>query len=313
MANVGWALPTVPHRIARTWWAWSTLLLLPLALTGCEWLRLSPHGTSPLQPLTLATDGAELEITFIRIPLGDADVNGPMWNEIDEQIIPAELRAELAANGLRAGIIGSDKPPALEKKLAQADTPATPAAAAAKINTEPAVRHWSMQIRRGQPGNIIASSVYDQLSLLTNDDGQVRGQTYPKAQGEFVVGVDPQPDSCVKLNLQPQFLYGEPRQQWVGEDGMFHLQSGKPKKTYSKLKLEVTLRPDQTLIIASLPQRPGSVGHYLLTEPKAEGIDQKLMLIRLGDTKFNDLLVNVSDSDTKDAGQTVAPIEPRTK
>ncbi len=247
--------------------------------------------------MALAEDGAELDITFILAPLWDADLNGSMWTEIDEQIVPAELRAELASNGLRIGVVGSVKPAALEKKLSQGETPTTPTAASAKITGEPAVRSWSMQIRRGQPGNIIASSVYDQLSLLTNDDGQVRGQTYPLAQGQFVVNVDPQADQRVNLELTPQFLYGEARQQWVGEDGVFHLQSGKPKKTFSKLRLNVPLGHDQTLVIASLPQRPGSVGHYLLTEPRAEGLDQKVLLIRLGDTKFSDLMVQASDGD----------------
>ncbi len=271
------------------------LVVASSALTGCEFLHYAPKGESPLQPVTLTEDGAELELVFVAYPFNDPALNGSLWNEIDEQAIPADTRAALAANGIRVGVIGANMPAGLEQKIAEVQKQATPGAASAKISSDPAVRRWQMQIHRDQPGRVVASSVYDQLPLLFHEDGQVRGQTYPLAQGRLVVNVDPQADSRVRVSLTPELEYGEPRQQWIGEDGVLRLQSGKPKKLFDGLKLDVTLAANQTLALTSIADRQGSLGHYFFTEPKPGHLEQKLLLIRLSETKFNDLFVNVTE------------------
>jgi hypothetical protein len=271
-------------------------LLAPVCLSGCEFISYKPKGASPLVPLELTNDSAELEVIFIRVPAGDPDFNVALWRDVDEQALPAALRSELAANGFRAGVVGSESPPVLARKLsAGEDRTAPPATAAAKLESEPAVRRTRLQIHRGRPGNIIASGIYDQLSLLVREDDQVRGKTYPQAQGDLVIEVDPQPDHRVALSLLPELKYGEARQQWVAEDGIFRLQSGKSKKTFDKLKLEATLGADQTLIVTSLPERSGSLGHYFFTESKSGHPEQKLLLIRLTETKSSDLFIQVND------------------
>jgi hypothetical protein len=263
---------------------------------GCEAITYKPKGASPLVPLELSDDSAELEIMFVRFPAGDPDLNGPLWSDVDEQAVPAALRAELATNGLRAGLTGGHTPRALAAKLAAAEDHSTPATAAARLEAEPAVRRSRIQIHRSQPGNIVTSGVYDQLPLLIRDEGQLHGETYRNAQGEFVIEADPESDGRVKLSLVPQWQYGETRQQIVGENGVFRVQSGKPKKTFGKLKFEVTLAPDQMLIITSLPDRKGSLGHYLFTEPTGGHLDQKLLVVKLTDTKSTDLSVQVNGS-----------------
>jgi hypothetical protein len=271
-------------------------LVCPLGLSGCEFVNYKPKGVSPLAPLELTNDSAELEVIFIRVPAGDPEFNGALWRDVDEQALPAALRAELAANGLRAGVVGGESPPILARKLSAAEDRApSPAAAAAKLEAEPGVRRTRMQIHRGRPGNIIASSLYDQLSLLVREDDQVRGKTYPQAQGDFVVDVDPQPDHRVALSLLPELKYGAPRQEYVvAADGISRLPA-RPKKTFDKLKLEATLAPDQMLLITNLPERSGSLGHYFFTESKSGHLEQKLLVIRLTDTKYNDLFVQLNE------------------
>ena len=104
----------------------------------------------------------------------------------------------------------------------------------------------------------------------------------------------------MRSSLTPNLEYGQPRQQWIGEDGMFRLESGKPKQVFERLKTETILSPNQTLLITSLPQRPGSLGHYLFTEPSSGRTEQKLLMIRLAQTKFDDLFA-----------EAVAPAEPK--
>ena len=93
---------------------------LAACLAGCEFISYKPKGTSPLLPLQLTADSAELEIVFVRSPAGDHEM-ADLWSSIDEQAIPSSLRSELAANGLRAGIIRGQTPAPLAHKLTAAE------------------------------------------------------------------------------------------------------------------------------------------------------------------------------------------------
>jgi hypothetical protein len=276
-----------------------TVIASAYSFLGCEQITYKPKGASPLVPLELADDSAELEILFVRFPVGDPDCNAALWNDVDEQALPAATRAELAANGLRAGVVGGQTPRILAGRLAAAEDRSTPAAAAARLEAEPAVRRSRMQIHRGQPGNIVTSGVYDQLPLLIREAGRLGGDSYKNAQGQFVIAADPQDDRRVKLSLVPEWQYGDPQQRYIGNDGMFRIESSKRKKTFSNLKLEATLAPDQMLFVTSLPDRQGSLGHYLFTEPSGGHVDQKILVIRLTDTKCTDLFVNVNQAGQK--------------
>ncbi len=287
-------------------------LCAPLA-GGCQWLSAGPPkspATSPLAPIDLSSDGADLELVFVRFPLGDPELCEKLWHDIDEQSVPAAVRRELATNGLRCGLIGGTLPPVLAQRIAAVEDQSTPESAAAKYQNEPPVRRWRLQAHRGRPGKIITSQVYDQLSLLTNDDGQVRGQTYPHAQGLLSIAVDPQADGRVNLSLTPELEYGDSRQTWTGQDGVFRLQSGKPLKTFDKLRLDVALASDQILVLTSLPQRSGSLGHYLFTEPRAGHIDQKLLLVRLAKTKFDDLFAAATQPEAPPSKAEAPPPQP---
>jgi hypothetical protein len=285
---------SIPWRLlVVVWWC------APLS-AGCHWLEPAPSAKSPLKPLSLAEDGADLEVVLFRFPAGDPDLGDPLWNQVDEQGVSADLRRELTANGLRTGLIGGPLPEVLSRRLTAAEDQNSPTAKAAQMQGEPPVRRSRLQLHRGRPGKIVTSGIYDQISLLTRDDGQVRGQTYPQAQGLLVGQVDPQADGRVRISLTPNLEYGANRQQWVGEDGVFRLESGKPKQVFERLKIDTILAPNQILLLSSIPERPGSLGHYLFTEKRDDRLEQKLLMIRLAGTKFDDLFA-----------QAIAPKEPK--
>ena len=275
---------------------------------GCQWLTATPPktATSPLAPIDLSSDGADLELVFVRFPLGDPELCGKLWNDIDEQSVPSAVRRELATNGLRCGLIGGSLPAVLAQRITAVEDQSTPESAAAKYQNEPPVRRWRLQAHRGRPGKIITLAVYDQLSLLTSDDGQIRGQTYPQAQGLLSIAVDPQPDGRVNLSLTPELEYGENHQQWTGQDGVFRLQSGKPLKTFDKLRLDVSLASNQILVLTSLPQRLRQPGPLSLHRAAAGRTEQKLLLVRLAKTKFDDLFATATGPEPTPAKPVVA-------
>ena len=76
----------------------------------------------------------------------------------------------------------------------------------------------------------------------------------------------PQPDGRVRLELVPELHHGQPRQRWIGEQGVLRLDASRPKRTFDDLALSAELAPGAMLVLSSLPNRPGSLGHHFFTE-----------------------------------------------
>ena len=92
--------------------------------------------------------------------MGDANANTTLWEQVDEQAIPSEVRLQLARNGFRAGLIGGQIPAGLSRLLELATTPAaepTNRVEASAMQEEPQVIRRHMQVRPGARQEIIAS------------------------------------------------------------------------------------------------------------------------------------------------------------
>ena len=91
---------------------------------GC---RLFPDetlakGRSPLKPAQPSPDSVAMEIIWARFPANDPVLDDAAWREIDETQIEPSVRRELLNNGLRAGVIGSSVPTAIDHVLHQRET-----------------------------------------------------------------------------------------------------------------------------------------------------------------------------------------------
>lgn len=279
------------------------VLLAAASLPGCgTWRQSAPHETSLLKPVDLPSDGVQLEIVSIRFPYGDENLNSQLWTGIDEQQLSPGVRRQLAENGLRAGIVTGPMPTALAQLFEAAEKPASMFEAAASLEQAPVVSRQKMQLHSGWRGQIFASNTYSELPLLTCEEGRVCGHSYMQAQCVLNTRVVSQGDRQVKLQFTPELQHGETRKQWVTEDhdvasvsqalnrdGVFRPQSGKPKREFQKLTFEATLAPEQMLVLTTLPDRSGSLGHYFFTEQQSDHLQQKLLIIRLAETRFDDL------------------------
>ena len=266
------------------------LLLAVLAMAGCT----APlhTGKSPLRPAQMSPDSVVLELFFVRFPFGDPTVNDKLWEEIDEQSFPVELRERLARNGFRVGLVCGQMPMELSKLLELGDKPA-PSGEAAETKVEdleaqPRVLRRHLPLRAGHRGEIIASGVYAQLPVLVCESGHVGGQTYNQAQGIFAVKSFPQPDGRVRLELVPEVHHDQPRQRWVGNPGMIRFDTSRPKRVFDDMTLATDLSPGSMLVLSSLPNREGSVGHHFFTE-KVDRPEQKLLNVRLSQTQHDGL------------------------
>ncbi len=268
----------------------SVLLLATVVVAGCT--TPVPKRQSLLLPARMSSDSVVLDVFFVRYPFGDAGVNEKLWQEIDEQQFAPELRQRLARNGFRAGLVCGQMPTALSKllELSEKPPPATEVEGTKVdiLDAEPRVMRQHMQLRAGHPSRIMASSVYPELPLLIAEPGQASGQTYTDAQGLFALTSYPQPDGCVRLHIVPELHHGQSRQRWIAGRGMMRLDTSRDKRVFDDMALDVDLAPGSMLILSSLCNRPGSLGHDFFAEDDGK-LEQKLLIVRLTQTQPHSL------------------------
>ena len=272
-----------------------TVVLLPaLLLVGCITTPIQ-KGRSPLKPAQMSPDSVVLDIFFVRFPFDDPQINGQLWQEIDEQHFPSEIRRRLTANGFRVGLVGGQLPITLSELLQLSDRPAPDGNVETggtddpiALDRQPQVLRRHLQLRTGRRSEILASGVYDELPVLISDRGQVCGQTYSKAQALLGVTAVAQGDGQVRLQLVPELHHDEVRQRWVGRQGMMRLKTDRPRRTFDEMGISATLSPGSMLVLGSLANRPGSLGHHFFTEDTGQ-LEQKLLVVRLSQTQHDEL------------------------
>jgi hypothetical protein len=204
----------------------------------------------------------------------------------------------LSGNGFRAGVVGNRIPPPLAKLLALSTPPSQSATGeqgtaeetepntTTEINSfteKPRLQGRHLWLRPGKRGQVIASQIYEQLPILVRGPDGVFGQTYSQAQAIFTLTVRPQGDGRLRVELLPEIHHGPARQRWLGDQGIFRLESEREKKLFENLALSAILLPGHMLAVTCRPDRPGSLGYYFFTE-QGDRPEQKLLLIRLAQT-----------------------------
>jgi hypothetical protein len=274
-------------------------LLLAVLAGGCQQVRLD--AAPLLSEPRMGRSSVVLDLFFVRLPLGDERINKAIWPEVDEQPFPATLQRRLAEHGFRAGVCATHPPAELERLLNEQPGAAPPDLGETVVTdlvVEPFVKRRHLQIPAGDRAEIIASATYDALPLLEiGADGQVSGQTFRQAEGVFSVFAYPEADGRVRLRLRPELQHGQPRQQFSQRDHHLVLEPGRPRKLFEDLVMEARLAPGEMLLVTTRPQQPGSVGHYFFTESAADGLNQKLLVIRLSQTQHDSALGHVLDLD----------------
>jgi hypothetical protein len=274
-----------------------TLLVsaLALALVGCTPLGPPPVAKSPLLPVRMSPDSVALDLFFVRCRFNDAKLNRTLWANVDETPFPAEVRLAWMRNGFRVGIMANEIPAEIAELL-ELNNLAAPQPGQGGMEqqvdllSQSRVANRHLQLRSGGRSEIVTSGVYDELPLLVCEPGQIGGQTYSKAQAQFTIRTSNQRDGRVGLELTPEIHFGENRQRWAAEPGIFRLEAGQSRRGFDKMAIAATLAPGQMLVMTSLANRPGSLGHYFFTDNQSGSLEQKLLVIRLAQTQHDNVV-----------------------
>jgi hypothetical protein len=273
---------------------YATALVCAFA-AGCQVFDKPPEAALEqfLRPASTSPDSVTLEIFHARIPLDKDRTADVMWEQIDEQRFDADLRRQLVANGLRAGVVGGTPPEALSDLMAlQSDAPETSAVRVISGQSAvPRVTRQVKQLNRRDEMSIQVSEVQPEAQVLLSDHGTMGGKTFQQVQGVYTLRAESIPGQRVKVRLTPELHHGDLRNRRVGSDqGIFLSTVSREREVFEQLAMQAELAPGELLILGCLPDAKASLGGVFHTASAGGKEERKLIVLRLLEVPPSEIL-----------------------
>jgi hypothetical protein len=215
-----------------------------------------------------------VELLFIRHDPHDPVVQDELWTLVDEQALGRDLSARLAANGLRAGVLSGSLPAALAERVAAARPVVADGA------DDAATARRVLRLLPGKRAEIVAAAGIPELVLLEHAADGVRGGTYRDCTAVVAVRAWPDADGRARIELVPELKHGPMQRTWIGEEGMFRLETGQARRRFEPLAIETLLPHRGMLVIGAAGEPAATVGDALLRDRAGEAAGMQLLVIR---------------------------------
>jgi hypothetical protein len=265
------------------------LVVATMAVAGCTLNRtdvrreMSALGRLGGSGQVIQPKRCALTVIILPRPLRDRAVNEAVWGLADEQSVPPQARAVLQANGMRIGVLTGTLPSELESAI-NAPPP---------HKVDPA----EFNLPDGDNTLISLSQPIATASLLLNRDGHAFGKDYHEASGWFRVTASHDGPSGVALRFVPEIHHGPVLRRWDADPTtntlnsmQFLVKDGQQEETLRELAATLTLQPGQTAVIGCDPDRRGSLGAFLFTQPESNSdrLTQKVLIVRASRTNLGE-------------------------
>ena len=183
----------------------------------------------------------------------------------------------MEANGLRVGVIDGALPPTVESLLSPEAPPSD--------RIDPVV--IAVPDGHATPIMLCPDVPAERMTLFLSLDNGAVGRDYDAAQGFVRVTAD-RAGGGVALRVVPEIHHGNEQLRYapmenVGpfEPEQFVMKDGRLEESFRELAATLNLAPGQALIVGCWPDRPGSLGHFLMTkaEPQSDRLLQCVLFL----------------------------------
>ena len=246
------------------------LLILFNSAAGCRSLSSPPSTnltdlaaeSSLSSARAAASRTIAVELSFVRHDARDPLLRAELWNFVDEQALDDGLRRRLERNGLRAGVVTGDLPQELAARLAVPDADAGLQAA------ERAGSRRLVHVLPGRRAEIVAAAARPEVVLLEDREDGVHGGTFRDCSGLVTLRAWPAADGRLRIEAVPELRHGAVQRTWVGEEGMFRLETGQARHRFDDLQISAVLPARGMLVIgpADADADATTVGDALLRD-----------------------------------------------
>jgi hypothetical protein len=245
--------------------------LLTATLLGCTsgpvmhstaWLDRFRRGALPSGP-----DAVQIDIALIERPVGDRTLNDKLWSLADEQVIDIDQKALLEDNGFRVGQIGGLPPPELQSLL---------------TSERSCTNARRLTSRAGESKPLALGPELAKCSFRVQRNGEPALVTLEQAQCVLEMTPTLTADGRTKLRFVPMVQHGETRQTVcpAPDHSGFMLHSERATEPYPNLAWEVTLAPNEYVVIGGRYEQRETLGNQYFVRPDEEKPVQRLLVIR---------------------------------
>ncbi len=283
----------------RHGWAVVFLLLTGL-LGGCvseqslSDVALLTHSRSATAPM--GSDVVVLDIGLVERHVNDDYLTAGLWTRANEQDVGLEQKVLLEQNGLQVGQLSVAPPELLALLTAERSC----------INPRRVLLHsgGSYSIVLGPP---LPSC---EFTLHQEDDG---GEVEKFDQAICTLQVTPTltNDGRTVLRFTPQINHGQANLVFKpSENGVdWALNEQRPTATYPWLSWEITVSPNEYVLVGGRVNYPGTLGHQCFVRPDEPGKVQRLLAVRTSRALPGVSLANHNDlGDPEEARQHAPPL-----
>lgn len=266
------------------------VLFVGCHLVGCHAVFEGPPAermNSILRPVQSSPDSVSLEVMQARVSADQSDQLRAIWSNADETRLDADVRARLAADGFRAGVISQAIPQELSKLLLLESQSTDPNAE--QVITAQAARQrvsrQTLHLKRHEESQVVASELRQQLSLLFSHDGGARGKTYRTVQPVYSLSGHATDGQRVIVQLTPELHHGEVRDRYTGDHGigMIIKRPSRDREVFDQLRLSAELEPGELLILGTSGEAHSTLGHAFHHTESSGKEEVKLVVIRAGE------------------------------
>lgn len=242
--------------------------LLACLSSGCLQPETVPDAAAPVVRMRpeLHSDAVVMDVAVIERPLGDPFLNQELWRRADQLVIDLERKPLLEANGLRVGQLIGLTPADLQDLLTSKRW------CDAERSFMPSGHRHTCRIEFLHP-----HCQYDVHLVTKTLDEQVD-------RAKFCFDVTPTltADGRTKLTFTPKVETGEQMLpfQPSSREGTWEYRVERPAKAYPELGFDVTLRPNEFLIIGPDLSRKNTIGHRAFVQEDGLEPTQRLLVIR---------------------------------
>ncbi len=212
-------------------------------------------------------DVVRLQVAILEVPVGDPKINEQVWQLADERV---GNKGEMDANGFRVAQVGGQPPAELQELL---------------TSNRFCLNSRAREFRAGEPITMSLGPPRDAWRFATRIDGESVDVQLAQAEPKLGITASLPKDGRVTLRFTPQLLpQGKPTQSWQAVGRVLEWQEvhQRPAEEYPHLGWEVTLAPNEYLLLGGRYDRPGTLGHESFVRADEARPVQRLLVIRLG-------------------------------
>jgi hypothetical protein len=254
-----------------------TVLIAVLAgpmLAGCLPARTCADGSVAARQFSGPTgdDVVRVDIAIIERPAGDAYLSQDLWDFADEQMVDFDRKPVLDENGFRVGLIGGLLPADLLALLSSG-----------KSCSEP----HRVQMRAGGTTPVELGGERAHCEFVLTRAGRVTAMQVDNARCLLEIVATPAEDGRMELRFTPVVKHGAARREPrvvrdPSGERRWDLEVQQSTESYAALSWEVSVRPEEYVVIGTRVDRDGTLGNNFFLDTDAASPIQRILVIRSG-------------------------------